>query len=445
MSSNTTQNQTSQSKVLVEFKSPVLVCRLTPRFQVYNDRATSLLVYIVTGVSESEFNGRRYLWISVREKSLNFNADEVSFDAPQGSFVILHYSSGSRKHVYSRVLALFRVKPKPRHAVGLEDQLERRKYTIEVENLELLPIKLLYKPTGFDDLGYIPENEAEIRAAYQNAGYTISRRKPSNNLLAYLVYKIVQEEEQEKEEVEAQTEAMEEQQAQPQPQIELPELELELELEAAPQPQTVQQVQQAQPTQVSTAVETPRKPELVKIYLLKMRLPSKYLVQKIKIEENGQGIREIRDFSDSAIRAAVASRLEGIRRKAYELIERHFVYVDSYGMWIAVSEEAVERAKEVNKWIEEQLASMPALRQLRDTLPRYFVRATKVYLEPEEARELLYEARKLIEEELAELKQRIAEAEKEGKKRALRLLEQKLEYKQALLEAFKQYLESLGI
>lgn len=247
--------------------------------------------------------------------------------------------------------------------------------------------------------------------------------------------------EEEQEEVEEQTEAIEEQPAQPQPQIELPELELELDLEAAPQ--SSQQPQQAQ--QVHTAVETTRKNELVRIYLLKMRLPSKYLVQKIKIEENGQGIREIRDFSDSAIRAAVASRLEGIRRKAYELIERHFVYVDSYGMWIAVTEEAVERAKEVNKWIEEQLNAMPALKQLRESLPRYFVRAVEIYMKPEEAKELLYEARRLIESELEELRRRIEEAEKEGKKRALRLLEQKVEYKQALLEAFKRYLESLGL
>ena len=188
---------------------------------------------------------------------------------------------------------------------------------------------------------------------------------------------------------------------------------------------------------VSREVEEPRKPELVKVYLLKMRLPSKYLVQRVRVEKDGEGFREIRDFSEREV-AAVASRLEGVRRAAYEMIARHFVYVDGYGMWIAVSEDAVRKAEEVGRWVAEELKALGI------DAGRYFVRAVPVYLEVAEARELLGEAVRLLESEKRELEKRVREAEAEKKRSALRKLEKRLAYKQALLESFRKYLASLG-
>ena len=187
---------------------------------------------------------------------------------------------------------------------------------------------------------------------------------------------------------------------------------------------------------------SPPHPNLVKIYLLRMRLPSKYLVQRVRVEESERGVKEIRDFSDSTIRAAVASRLEGIRRKVYEMIEDHFVHLDSLGIWIAISEEAVKRTEEIDKWIKEQLNAMPALKQLRESLPKYFVKAIPIYLKPDDAKQLLLEACKVLESELEELRKRIDEAKKEGR-RSLKRLKQRFEYKHRLLTSFEQYIKTL--
>jgi len=230
--------------------------------------------------------------------------------------------------------------------------------------------------------------------------------------------------------------------------VEIPDLEVkpqELELELEPiAPATVPTVQMptvqtAVPTAVVTAPPAPAKAELVKVYLLAMKLPSKYLVQQVKIEENV----EIRKWEGVAV--DVASRLESIRRKCYAMIEKAFAHIGEYGVWIAVSEEAIEEVREVSEYVRSELSCLPQLRQVKDVdLDAYSVKAIPVYLEPEDAKELLRAAVRHLSEDVEELEARIKKAEEEQKKQALLRLQQSLEYKRALLDAFKRFLERLS-
>jgi uncharacterized protein YlaN (UPF0358 family) len=214
-------------------------------------------------------------------------------------------------------------------------------------------------------------------------------------------------------------------------QIQVPELkvkpkELEVELEV--------------PT-VTTAVQPPQappKPSLVKIYLLSMRLPSKYLVQQVEINEN----IEVRRWEGE--RAEMASRLEGIRRACYSKIERVFAHVESFGTWIAVTDEAVDEAKKVSDFIKSELKALQIDQVKKVDLDAYSVKAIPIYLEPEDAKEILNAAIAHLSADVEELEAKIAEAEKEQKKEALKRLESSLKYKQELLNAFKRFLQTIA-
>lgn len=205
--------------------------------------------------------------------------------------------------------------------------------------------------------------------------------------------------------------------------------ELEVELE---QPSTEQNI----------AVKTssiPTRSELVKIYLLSMRLPSKYLVQKVEYVKNSQAKHEIRKWEGEI--AKKASQLDSIRREVYNEISRIFCHVIEYGTWIAITEQAVEEAKRISNYVIEKLRKMGFDDSI---IERYTVKAIPVYLEPEEARELLYYAIRKLSEDVDELKQKIDEAEKEKNLPALRRLEKEKAYREALLVTFKNYLAQLG-
>ena len=219
--------------------------------------------------------------------------------------------------------------------------------------------------------------------------------------------------------------------------VEIPELEVkpqELELEPIA-PVTIQ-------TAVPTAVVTepaPAKAELVKVYLLAMKLPSKYLVQQVKIEENV----EIRKWEGVAV--DVAARLEGIRRACYKMIEKVYAFVEEYGTWIAVTDEAVEEAKKLSEYVKKELSGLPQLKQVKDIdLDAYSVKAIPVYLEPEDAKELLRAAVRHLSEDVEELQAKIKKAEEEQKRSALDRLTKDLTYREALLDAFKRFLERLS-
>jgi hypothetical protein len=197
------------------------------------------------------------------------------------------------------------------------------------------------------------------------------------------------------------------------------------------------------PAVVPVPAEKPERSELVKIYLLSMRLPSKYLVQSVKIQTNENNARELRIWE--GVRNEIARKLEGIRTEATKMAQRVFCHVEEYGVWIAITDEAVEEARRISKFVTDKLSELvPKLSQVKDVdLSRYFVKAVPVYLEPEDAKELLDVAVRKLSDDVATLAEKIKKAEEERNKRALRRLQQDYNYRRNLLETFKKFLESL--
>jgi hemerythrin-like domain-containing protein len=191
--------------------------------------------------------------------------------------------------------------------------------------------------------------------------------------------------------------------------------------------------------------EKPERAELVKIYLLSMRLPSKYLVQDVKVEssEKTNMTREVRKWE--GIKNDLASKLERIRTDGEKMARRIFCHIEEYGVWIAVSEEAVEEARRISAFVTQKLQElMPQLSQFKNIdISRYFVKAVSVYIEPDDARELLDAAIRKLSEDVNELAEKIKKAEDEKNKKALHRLQQDYNYRRNLLEVFRKYLESL--
>jgi DNA-binding transcriptional MerR regulator len=190
----------------------------------------------------------------------------------------------------------------------------------------------------------------------------------------------------------------------------------------------------------------PSRGELVKIYDLIMRLPSKYLVQQSKyVKTETGGVAEQRVWEGLA--QQVASRLEGIRRTAYDKIRQlgSFAHVKEFERWVAVTDKAVKDAEELSKWVREELSKL-SIKQLRpdiDIDKIYAVKAMPVYLEPEDAKLLLETAIAELEEAREELERRIQEAEMQRKKNTVKKLGQELEYTKQVLEQFKKFLQQL--
>jgi hypothetical protein len=361
---------------------------------------------------------------------------------PEGSIVVFGASAGSTKHTYHSYTAVFMVKEGARAEVTLEDRVGRdgkEPIKLVVENLEPLPM-----PSASD----LRSAEAEIL----NKGLEISRFVDSKDVLLALYHYYVkqrlyatpattttavaqatQKAEAEKEEVSVE-------------ELEKMLQELEKGKEAIPVVPTATAVPSVQAQAPPPPPPPPSRGELVKIYELIMRLPSKYLVQQSKyVKTETGGVAEQRVWEGLA--QQVASRLEGIRRTAYDKIERlgSFAHVKEFEKWIAVTDKAVRDAEEVGKWIREELSKLP-LKQLRpdiDIDKLYAVKAVKVYLEPEDAKLLLDTAIAELEEARQELERRIQEAEQEKKRSTIKKLEQELEYTKQVLEQFKKFLQQL--
>jgi len=71
------------------------------------------------------------------------------------------------------------------------------------------------------------------------------------------------------------------------------------------------------------------------------------------------------------------------------------------------------------------------------------VRAVPVYLEPEEAEELLQAAIQHLSEDVEELEVKIEVAQRMRARSSLQRLEREKECREALLKAFKEYLASV--
>jgi hypothetical protein len=217
------------------------------------------------------------------------------------------------------------------------------------------------------------------------------------------------------------------------PEVEIKPKELEVELEAPTMPTAVQPQPQA---------PIPSKPSLVKVYLLSMRLPSKYLVQKVEVEKVSETFfKEVRKWEGAV--AEIASRLETIRRNCYTKASRVFAYVEDFGTWIAVTDEAVDEARRISEYVKSELSGLRLDQVKNISLNAYTVEAIPIFLEPEDAKKLLNAAIQHLSADVEELEAKITEAEKEQKKEALRRLENNLKYKQELLNAFKRFLQTL--
>jgi len=208
------------------------------------------------------------------------------------------------------------------------------------------------------------------------------------------------------------------------------ELEVEFEQPPAAAPATTAVVSQPQPA------AAPSKSELVKVYLLSMHLPSKYLVQSVEYNASKTSVQEVRKWEGEATK--LASRIETVRREAYTKISRIFAYTEEFGVWVAVSDAALEEAKNVSGFVVSELQKLG----INDT-SRYVVKAVPVYLTPEDARELLGAAVRSLSADVEALSEKIKEAEKEKSKSALKRLEREKTYREALLTAFKNCLASL--
>ena len=361
---------------------------------------------------------------------------------PEGSIVVFGASAGSAKHTYHSYVALFMVKEGARAEVTLEDRVGRdgkEPIKLVVENLEPLPM-----PSASD----LRSAEAEIL----NRGLEISRFVDSKDVLLAMYHYYVKQKLHATPATTATAVAQATQKAEAEKEeVSVEELEKMLQeigkgKETIPVVPTATAVPSAQAQAPPPLPPAPSRGELVKIYDLIMRLPSKYLVQQSKyVKTETGGVVEQRVWEGLA--QQVASRLEGIRRTAYDKIRQlgSFAYVKEFERWVAVSDKAVRDAEELSKWVREELGRLP-IKQLRpdiDIDKLYAVKAMPVYLEPEDAKLMLETAIAELEEAKEELERRIQEAEQEKKKSTLRKLEQELEYTKQVLEQFKKFLQQL--
>ena len=376
------------------------------KLPVKNPKVTveELVIYSGLGELVSSKTGRKYL---VARK---WNKSNV---APLGALVRYKYSTGSRGRTYNAYYQWFVVTEGEydyvlKDTVGLMEKVDVR---VKLKNLK--PLEL--PPQNVRD---------EVEAEILNKGWKLSEYDPVDILYYFWVRQRVHEPEKEEEVV---PEAVEEEKPTPQVEVKLPEVkpkELEVELVITPPK--------------PTAVETVQKPELVKVYLLSMRLPSKYLVQKVEVKEG----EEVRKWEGVA--KEVASRLEGIRREAYDKISRVFAHVEDFGTWVAVTDEAVKEAQKLSEWIREELSKLPISQIKNISIERmYSVKAIPIYLEPESAKELLESAIKHLSADVEELENRIKEAEEQQKRSVVKRLEADLQYRKALLDTFRKYLSIL--
>ena len=376
---------------------------------VVNVTEREFVVY--TGLSEytSPKTGKRYI---VAEKR-RWDTDV----APQGALVRFRYATGSHRRSYYSYYQWFVVDE------GVYDYVLK-----DLKGGKDLRVKLInLRPISEPDNKTLSEMKAEI----MNKGYLPSEYDPVETLYYYWIKQRVHEKPVAEEE-----EAIAVEEEAPEKQPELPPLpeppKIKLEVEPVSAPATVEA------TAMAPTAQQPQRQELVKIYLLSMRLPSRYLVQQVEFEKG----REIRSWEGVA--AEVASKLEGIRREAYDMINRAFAHVEDYGVWIAVTDEAVKEAEKVSEFVREKLKTLP-LSQVKsvDIDKLYSVKAIPIYMEPEDARELLKAAVKHLSDDVVELEAKIKGAELQKKRKYLTQLEKDLNYKRALLEAFRKYLDTI--
>ena len=365
-------------------------------------------------------------------RSVNTAGSQFTIAVRRGSIVQFYYHTGSTRYVYTSKLVYGIVdgvsKAVIRHEYEDKDAIPPHRWEMV---LELEGVKLIDTPSS--------EDRVKAEAELKNMNIWLSNSaEPWVLYDLYIIAKRLREEEA-KQEAEANLEEAGLVEATPanMQAVPIPQRELTVRLEE-PTPVGAQ-AQGAQEAQAKPEVEKPR---LVRVYALAMSLPTRHLIGVTEYEHEQGRVMEVRRWEGEL--AKIASRIEGIRRNAYERISRMFVYSETFNMWIAVSEDAVKLASTIGEWVREQLRSLGLDKIKRINLDYYGVRAVPIYLEPMDAKALLESAIAKLRDDISQIQARMQEAEAEEKKKALSKLEGELSFRQALLEAFRKYLEQVS-
>lgn len=377
---------------------------------VYQGKLKEDEVTIFYGLEVKQYRSGAFL---IAKKRTVYSHVDV---APIGAIVRYVYRRGPSKHDYYYFRKYFLVAP-GKYKVSLD--IKGQNVEVEVENLMPLP-----EPSERD----IAEAKAEIR----NRGWKLSEYDPVERLYWYWMMRREVEEVEKTEEEEEKGEIR----------LEIEERPLELTVELTPKIEEAQISIEEAASQPQKAVSESRKAELVRVYLLSMRLPSRYLVQKVS-----HGIDRVSKLmvEERKMNHEIAKRLDAIRIYAYRHIQRVFAYVEEYSTWIAVTEEAVAEAERVSREVTDKLKEIASHINMTpaDIEKRYSVKAIPIYLEPDHARELLEAAIKSLSEDVEELENKIEEAKKAKRATLAFNLTRDQKVKKALLEAFKKYLSQL--
>jgi hypothetical protein len=190
--------------------------------------------------------------------------------------------------------------------------------------------------------------------------------------------------------------------------------------------------------------------QYIPLYLLQFNLPSKFLAKE------RASVDKQEDYTNIVITInnALASKLESIRRSVYEEIGKGFVNV-SMG-WIAVDDNGIKHANIANKRIVDELTKViesgkvtfrdgrvilipPFLiEKLRRTIANhYYVKAIRVLLYYDDAKEILEQALSQLREGIETLQQKIQEAEAEKKFASLRKYQSDRQKIERLYESYQ--------
>ena len=174
---NTQNNSQSQTQILVNvLNNKKIVFEIDENSLPRSGKHSGLGIYAITGVKESEFKGRKYLWsLSRFGKSRDV--------APENSIVKIVYTSGSRKRTLIKLVAYFVVKEtnefKEYELTNVSGYGEGEKYKLRVKNLVLIHDGVI--------------DYTSLEAEMQNLGYAVSRNRKEDNIEAYWLLRTFEE------------------------------------------------------------------------------------------------------------------------------------------------------------------------------------------------------------------------------------------------------------
>ncbi len=155
-----------------------LVAKIDADSLVWNPKTSTMWVRIFEGVDETTFNGKKYLWN--HGKKVFCGGKRIPFvfedNVREGAFILFYFYTGSWKNPHKKFLALFRVANVGESSVELVNEVNGKKYNVDVENLVLVK-----------DLNDC--NWTELKNEVLNAGYSVSSKYEMTNVASYIVLK----------------------------------------------------------------------------------------------------------------------------------------------------------------------------------------------------------------------------------------------------------------